>query len=1082
MSTPSRIHAGRAGSTDLRRIAAVLGTTLLAATTLQTGTAHGLAAPATPLAAAPAAQGAVSSLATTTPTAVGRLAPAGCTVTGQSDACDLYASAGTQTVAGQSIPVWGFSSSAAAAPATPGPNLVVREGDSVTLTVHNNLPAPQTLALSVPGLRASAWTAGLGQAGAAPGAAVTYTFTADHAGTFLYEAGHGDASSPGSVSGDDGARQAAMGLVGALVVLPADPAATAAYDDEQVLVVSELDPHLNRAADPRSFDLRQYRPAYRLVNGNSYPSIPSVATDTGHRVLLHYVNAGLRQHPLTDLDGTQTALARDGHALANPEPEVTAVLDPGTTQDELVTMPAPDPNNPSAPVATKVVLAESGTHLDNDGAADAASSSTQLAIGGMVVVLDTNAPVASGDRVGPLTSAVAVDQNPADTTTPVTVSATLSDATTGGSGLQAAELFTEPVTTAASLPDVGQGQSMTLPGGGSAACVAGTAPVSASVTGVLDQATLQALDGGKHIIYVRGEDCQGNWGVVATVTLNIQGRGPVTTGIYLGAPVTNLGAPLSLSATGDATASGSTVNGAKYWVQDGAPTAAQVAAATGTPGAGIPMAVNGIVNGVGTRRVAAETATIPVTGTSPFDPNIVDGGHSLYISSQDARGLWGLPVGYDFRIDRTAPTVTASTLQPTISNGLVAAPGHPGYAMVSAKVVDGGVLPSGISDAEAFLDATTGAPGTGLQMVPVVSGPPSTEASFYGLVPLSAIRSLKDGPHTVYVRAKDTAGNWGHFDNPASFTVDTTAPTLGALVAPGNAGASSVAVSAPYTDSSNSPLINRAEVWWGSVDPGQGNGTKVVVQVQNGTAIVSGGVPVTGLTPGSQRLNLRVTDWAGNWSNVSSGTVTITPVVLLQQTFAGTPAAPWTVFGTPFPTGVQALTASSPTSTSSLRTPTGVTAPTGSALSAATVTVALDTSALKQAGSATSPTTVVALTGTAGQVVTLQLQKTATGTAQVRGLLTRQGQAASPTAWTNLAGKGTVTLAWRAGPARPTATTAAGGVTVTVTPANAATTTRSTTGATTGLTVTGVSVGALATLPTIFLGTLTVASVQVTTP
>ncbi|MEB0014969.1 multicopper oxidase domain-containing protein, partial [Glaciimonas sp. Cout2] len=75
--------------------------------------------------------------------------------------------------------------------------------------------------------------------GAAPGASTSYTFTASRPGTYLYEAG----------LVPNGQHQVAMGLYGALIVRPAISGqaydATTAFDDEAVLVISEIDPALN---------------------------------------------------------------------------------------------------------------------------------------------------------------------------------------------------------------------------------------------------------------------------------------------------------------------------------------------------------------------------------------------------------------------------------------------------------------------------------------------------------------------------------------------------------------------------------------------------------------------------------------------------------------------------------------------------------------------------------------------------------------------------------------------------------------------------------------------------------------------
>ncbi len=305
---PARPATSRRRRAGAHRVALLVATALPAGTA---GTARALTVPAARV-AAPAASRPAAAAATTAAGSVGKLAPSGCTVAAGVVACDLYAAPGTALVGGQSLPIWGFAGAAGAAPSSPGPQLVVTQGDRVTVTLHNAWdPAaanPQTLGLAFPGLGIDSFatSAGPDQPPAGPGGTVSYTFTADHAGTFLYEAGH----TP--VTGN-GARQEAMGLVGALVVLPPDEATTTAYDDDTVLVLSEIDPAL--AAHPDTFDMREYSPRYRLVNGNTFPEIPAVATDPGHTVRLRYVDAGQRQHPMTVLGTTQRTIARDGHDL-----------------------------------------------------------------------------------------------------------------------------------------------------------------------------------------------------------------------------------------------------------------------------------------------------------------------------------------------------------------------------------------------------------------------------------------------------------------------------------------------------------------------------------------------------------------------------------------------------------------------------------------------------------------------------------------------------------------------------------------------------------------------------------------------
>ena len=116
-------------------------------------------------------------------------------------AIDLCATAGTASLPGASVPVWGFvagdctpgSGSAAAG----GPVIEVHQDDVVTVHITNDLPAGHTASFELPGFEVTPLGGG------------DYEFTASRTGTFGYQ-------SPG-----DAGRQEAMGLYGALVVRPA---------------------------------------------------------------------------------------------------------------------------------------------------------------------------------------------------------------------------------------------------------------------------------------------------------------------------------------------------------------------------------------------------------------------------------------------------------------------------------------------------------------------------------------------------------------------------------------------------------------------------------------------------------------------------------------------------------------------------------------------------------------------------------------------------------------------------------------------------------------------------------------------
>src|SRR5207302_10305495 len=94
----------------------------------------------------------------------------------------------------------------------PGPTLIVREGQAVTVNLTNNLPnAAGNTSILFPGftVTATGGVAGLLTEEAAPGGTVTYTFTASSPGTRAY------------YSGTQGDLQVEMGLYGAILVLPA---------------------------------------------------------------------------------------------------------------------------------------------------------------------------------------------------------------------------------------------------------------------------------------------------------------------------------------------------------------------------------------------------------------------------------------------------------------------------------------------------------------------------------------------------------------------------------------------------------------------------------------------------------------------------------------------------------------------------------------------------------------------------------------------------------------------------------------------------------------------------------------------
>ena len=240
---------------------------------------------------------------------------------------------------GQAVYSWGYGCTVGSTPPTfapaaisgafcgtmqiPGPTLIVTEGDTVSVTLTNNLPASAgNTSILFPGFNVTATggVPGLLTTEAAPAGTVTYTFTAGSPGTRAY------------YSGTQGDLQVEMGLYGAIIVLPSTananyPTATCGtlasgglpathpgnnraaraawsesdfrlaaaafdntntcYDREYLFQFSEMDPAIHYTALQQvtavagctagtagcslSVPTEPYHPAYCMINGRSMP-------------------------------------------------------------------------------------------------------------------------------------------------------------------------------------------------------------------------------------------------------------------------------------------------------------------------------------------------------------------------------------------------------------------------------------------------------------------------------------------------------------------------------------------------------------------------------------------------------------------------------------------------------------------------------------------------------------------------------------------------------------------------------------------------------------------------------------------
>jgi FtsP/CotA-like multicopper oxidase with cupredoxin domain len=757
------------------------------------------------------------------PLAVGPVSGTSCT-----PSCDLWAETGT--IAGlpgapaAGISVWGYRTSAAAAVAPGGPTLVVNQGDAVSITLHN-AGIPSATSLMIAGQPGAPDTAGVTMGGSK-----VYSFAAGalKPGTYLYEAG----LTP------DGPRQVAMGLYGALIVRPAGapaqayPGATTAFNDEAVLVLSEIDPAFNAA--PMTYDLGAYAPTYWLINGKAYPNTDQITTAEGNKVLLRYVNAGLQHHSMGLLGLHQTIIAADAQPLANQALVVAETVPTGGTLDTIVAMPA------SAPAGTRYALIEEAMHLDNSGA----SSGGMISFGGMMTFLSVGTATAA--PVGPATSAVGLAPNPSNGVAAVALSAT---ATASAGNVAAAEYFIDA-----------------LGAGGSGTGMAGTfgAPVAA-VNATISPAQLAGLSSGSHTFYVHTRDSNGVWGAFASAVLNLDKAGPTISNASLTPSASNGTTNVQIQATASDVATGNqNVTAAEYNIDGGAATAFTIAPAT----------------------VVSLAASIPAATVLS---GLAQGTHQLNIRAQDALGNWGAFSTLNLVVDRVAPNATSVSTGPAgPTNGTfgvqfgTGSNGNLFYQRVDATITDPAAagVSSNVVAAEYFFDTDPGQGKAG-SMDPADGSFNSPSETVVFPVPIVSIAALSDGTHTIYVRGKDAAGNWGATGSIA-LVVDKTAPGVSALtLAPNVLNSGSVAIGATATD----PLfggvhsnIAAAEYFIDAIG-GVGTGTPLTVTTPNATASgLSATIPATtvaALSSGAHTVYVRAEDVATNWSALISASLIV---------------------------------------------------------------------------------------------------------------------------------------------------------------------------------------------------------------
>ncbi len=408
------------------------------------------------------------------------------------------------------------------------------------------------------------------------------------------------------------------------------------------------------------------------------------------------------------LGAHQTVVALDGSPLNVSRRYVAETFGPGQTADAIVTAPPSTRDTRLAVYDGSLLLHNSNTN----GA------------GGMLTSVAVTGSGGGGDVAGPATSHVAVATGD--------LTATVDDTGNGGASIQAAEYYLDTVNGDGTPLDAADG----------------------SFDSVSEDVTLAVtVPSGEHILYVRGQDFLGTWGAFSSVLVSgADVGGPTTLSPTLTPRLTNKAntSGVAVSATGDDTDSGgSVIAAAEYFVDT-----------VGPDGSGEAMTVSPEAP------VASLDATIPAATVNALD----EGPHVVSIHSQDGQGNWGDPATVNLVVDATAPTVSGVTVAPNPNNGTLSFNASTSAVRVSATTMSdpvSGTVNSTISAAELFID-NVGAAGSGIPMTASDGFFNDASEGGYADIPLATVAALSNGTHTLYVHAKDAAGNWGPTPIPAS--------------------------------------------------------------------------------------------------------------------------------------------------------------------------------------------------------------------------------------------------------------------------------------------------------------------------
>jgi FtsP/CotA-like multicopper oxidase with cupredoxin domain len=193
----------------------------------------------------------------------------------------------------------------------PGPEIRVTEGDKVRFVVTNEMD--ESTAIHFHGLRVPNSQDGvpyITQGVITPGSTFSYEFTVRNHGSHMYHSHH------------NAAEQTTSGLLGALVVEPADKSREPVVDADYTLILND---------SALGFTL----------NGKSFPFTQPIIAKLGQKIRVRYMNEGLMIHPMHLHGIPQLVYAKDGFPMPVPFMCDTLNIAPGERYDVIINCDEP---------------------------------------------------------------------------------------------------------------------------------------------------------------------------------------------------------------------------------------------------------------------------------------------------------------------------------------------------------------------------------------------------------------------------------------------------------------------------------------------------------------------------------------------------------------------------------------------------------------------------------------------------------------------------------------------------------------------------------------------------------------------